>query len=149
MNKNTIIISIIVLAIAVGIYFFYSGNSKQAAPTISQPAAVTQPAGQKNVVTLTDTGYSPATLTIKKGEMVVFKNGSSDSMWVASAMHPTHTAYSGTSVDQHCPDTAGTAFDACRAYLPGEFWPFIFNKVGSWKYHNHLNSTQWGTIIVQ
>lgn len=149
MSKNTIIISIIVLAVAVGIYFFYSGNSKQATPTISEPVAETSPVVLKNVVILTDAGYSPTTMTIKKGETVVFKNESSDSMWTASAMHPTHTAYSGTSVDQHCPDTAGTAFDACRAYLPGESWSFVFNKIGSWKYHNHLNSTQWGTVVVQ
>lgn len=149
MSKNTIIISVIVVAIAAGIYFLFNNNSKQVTPTILQPVAQTPSVEQKNVVALTDAGYSPAVLTIQKGETVVFKNESSDSMWTASAMHPTHTAYSGTSLDQHCPDTAGTAFDACRAYLPGGSWSFVFNKVGSWKYHNHLNTVQWGTIVVR
>jgi plastocyanin len=86
---------------------------------------------------------------IKKGETVTFKNQSSNSMWPASAMHPTHRVYSGTSLDEHCPDTTGTAFDACKGFLPGQSWSFIFNKTGTWKYHDHLNPSATGTVVVE
>jgi plastocyanin len=70
-------------------------------------------------------------------------------MWPASAFHPTHTVYSGTSLSEHCPDTAGTAFDACKGFLPGQSWSFKFTKAGTWKYHDHLNPGATGTIVVE
>jgi plastocyanin len=117
---------------------------------LSQPSPEAPvPAVKENVVVYTNSGYSPSTLTVKKGETVTFKNQSSRSMWPASAMHPTHRVYSGTSLDEHCPDTAGTAFDACKGFLPGQSWSFIFNKTGTWKYHDHLNPGATGTIVVE
>ncbi len=120
------------------------------APTepTATPSSEVQPPTQ-NVVIYTDSGYSPSTLRIKVGETVTFKNQSSQAMWPASAMHPSHTVYSGTSLDEHCPDTAGIAFDACTGIQPGNSWNFTFNKKGSWKYHDHLNPSFTGTIIVE
>lgn len=112
----------------------------------------TQPESQsevQNVVIYTDSGYSPRTLKVKVGEIVTFKNQSSQAMWPASAMHPSHTVYSGTSLSEHCPDTTGTAFDACTGIQPGNSWSFTFNKKGNWKYHDHLNPSFTGTIIVE
>ncbi|BCX15636.1 MAG: hypothetical protein KatS3mg097_528 [Candidatus Parcubacteria bacterium] len=101
------------------------------------------------VIIYTDSGYSPNTLKIKVGESVTFKNQSSQAMWPASAMHPSHTVYSGTSLVEHCPDTAGIAFDACTSIQPGNSWSFTFNKKGSWRYHDHLIPSFTGTIIVE
>jgi hypothetical protein len=67
-------------------------------------------------------------------------------MWVASNPHPAHTGYDGTSRQQHCPNTANTAFDECA---PGSTYSFTFNKVGTWGYHNHMNPGSQGTVIVQ
>jgi len=167
MNKAIIAIAIVV-AILVGGYFLFFRSAFQPIPSISEPSnqqTTTQPptteqpsqqppvsqapAVKENVVTYTDSGYSPSTITIKKGGTVTFKNQSSRSMWTASGVHPTHRVYSGTSLDEHCPDTAGTAFDACKGYLPGESWSFTFNKTGTWKYHDHLNPSDRGTIVVE
>ncbi len=100
-------------------------------------------------VTYTDAGFSPSALTIKKGDTVAFNNQSSGGMWVGSASHPTHTAYSGTSAQQHCPDPENDDFDQCQAGQPGTSWSFTFAKTGSWAYHNHMNATKFGKIIVQ
>ena len=143
MSKNTII-GIAVIIVLLGGYLFYK-SAYQAAPSVNENPVVTG----GNVVTLTDGGYVPSTLTIKKGDTVTFKNESSVAMWTASAMHPAHTGYSGTSLSEHCPDAANTSFDACRGYQPGESWSFTFNKVGSWGYHNHLSPSQWGKVIVE
>ena len=69
-------------------------------------------------------------------------------MWVASDPHPTHQGYSGTTVDKHCPDTTGTAFDECTAVPQGGVYTFVFKKVGSWGYHNHANHDAKGTVVV-
>jgi plastocyanin len=177
MNK-TIVAIIVVVIVVLGGYFLLKGpsapSSNLPSSTVSQETQPTSPAqtnqaplpgsnGQvpsgpepqvqnsqnENVITYTDSGYSPSTLRVKIGETVTFKNESSKSMWPASAFHPTHTVYSGTSLDEHCPDTAGTAFDACKGFLPGSSWSFKFTKAGTWKYHDHLNPGATGTIVVE
>jgi plastocyanin len=136
MNK-TIITIIIVAVVLVGGYFLFKGTSE---PTLSVPETLSE---EKAVVTYTDTGYAPATLQIKKGETVVFKNQSSQSMWTASAFHPTHMVYPTTS------GCLGSTFDACKGVQSNENWSFKFNISGTWKYHNHLSPGDIGTIIVQ
>ncbi|MEO0084753.1 MAG: cupredoxin domain-containing protein [candidate division WOR-3 bacterium] len=123
----------------------FSTETQEATRTLSQK----ETPEIQNIIIYTDSGYSPSTLKVKAGTTVTFKNQSSQAMWPASAMHPSHTVYSGTSLDEHCPDTAGIAFDACTGIQPGNSWNFTFNKKGSWKYHDHLNPSFTGTIIVE
>lgn len=86
--------------------------------------------------------FSPATLTVKPGDIVEFFNGSSEDMWVASAIHPTHRVYP---VSGGC---IGSTFDACRGVKPGGSWTFKFDVKGNWGYHNHLSPSARGTITV-
>lgn len=107
----------------------------------TQPPAATQT--QPNTVTYTDAGFSPSTLTVKKGDTVTFKNTASDAVRVASNPHPIHNGY---------PTTGGcvsSTFDSCQNISPGQSWSFKFDIAGSWKYHNHLNPSEGGTIVVQ
>ena len=87
------------------------------------------------VVTYTDIGFSPKTITIQKGQAVTFVNQSSGSLWVASDNHPIHTIY--------------PAFDEKASVGKGASWSFAFDKVGSWGYHNHKQSSKTGVVIVQ
>jgi len=91
--------------------------------------------GGGNVVKFTGTAFEPQTLTIKQGDTVKFENKSSDDFWPASNNHPTHLLYPG--------------FDAKKPLLPGDSYSFTFTKVGTWTYHNHLEPTTQGTIIVK
>lgn len=96
-------------------------------------------------VEYTDQGFAPKEISIKQGDTVKFINKSSGQMWVASATHPTHTVYSGTSREKHCPDVKVEAFDQCSA---GKEFSFTFSKAGTWNYHNHLNASQFGKVAV-
>ena len=160
MNKKIAIVLIVIIVI-VGSYVLFKGPKAQA-PTTETPSVSTQTENTnnntndtvvapvtQNIVTYTNTGYTPNTLTIKLGETVTWENNSSVNMWPASAMHPSHIVYSGTSISEHCPDTAGTSFDACKGITPGDSWSFIFNKKGSWKYHDHLTPKYFGTVVVE
>ena len=90
---------------------------------------------EETVVTLTDKGFSPKTITVKKGTTVTFANEGTGTMWVASAPHPTHSTY--------------PELDQKTAVGTGEMYQFTFDKVGSWKYHNHMNAADNGTIVVE
>ena len=103
----------------------------------------------QNTIFYTDNGFSPSPLTVKLGETVFFVNESSNPFWPASAMHPTHIVYSGTSLEEHCPDVANESFDACSPIAAGSSWSFTFNKIGSWNYHDHLNASHFGKVIVE
>lgn len=164
MNK-TIIAIIIVAVVVLGGYFLLrrshqpvpsvpQTSNQQTAPQASAPepsnneATPQSPASQtptvkENVVTYANSGFSPSILTIKKGETVIFKNQSSNSMWTASAVHPTHREYPTTG------GCLGSTFDACSGIQPGNSWSFRFNISGTWKYHNHLSPSDTGTIVVE
>ena len=78
--------------------------------------------------------FTPSTLTIKVGDIIVFKNQSKASFWPASNPHPTHTDYS--ELDPKQPISAGKTFQ------------FKFTKVGTWGFHDHLNPRAYGKINV-
>lgn len=102
------------------------------------------PAPAETKIVFTDNGYVPASITVKMGARVIFENRSNRDTWPASAFHPTHAIYPEKSGS----DCLGSSFDACRGIPPGESWSFTFNKVGTWRYHNHLSAGQTGEVIV-
>ncbi len=94
-------------------------------------------------VLITDNGFSPKEIKIKKGDTVRWTNQSSALSWPASAIHPTHSIY---------PEKGGcidSSFDACKGLNKGESFTFVFNFPGSWKYHDHLNPSKAGTVVVE
>ncbi len=111
--------------------------------SVTEEMIVTAP--MTATVTYTSNGFSPKEVTVKKGGTVMWKNTSGGKMWVASAQHPSHTVYAGTTREEHCPDTARTAFDQC---VGGGDYSFTFDKVGTWGYHDHLKSSFFGKITV-
>ncbi|HEY1074827.1 MAG TPA: cupredoxin domain-containing protein [Patescibacteria group bacterium] len=106
-----------------------------ATPSATTVTTVSPTTTTTHDVTFNGQAFSPRSLTIKVGDTVRFLNNGSQSIWVASDPHPVHTKYS--------------AFDAERGYAPGETYSFTFTKAGTWTYHNHLNSSQTGTIVVE
>ena len=96
-----------------------------------------------------DTGFVPQMITVKKGSTVNFVNKTSGGQtWPASAKHPTHTVYPGSNIEKcGTPEEEGI-FDACSGMNPGENFSFTFNEAGEWGFHDHLDATKSGKIIV-
>ncbi|HBB37440.1 MAG: Plastocyanin [Candidatus Moranbacteria bacterium GW2011_GWC1_45_18] len=145
-NTNYWIIVIVALIMIIGI-IWYAGAKKKVdlneAPS-SIPSQNSQSTSQSTsevqkqteaVIEYTDSGFSPQSVTVKISDTVAFTNNSSGEMWVASAPHPVHTDY--------------PELDAKRAYTKGETYSFTFEKTGTWKFHNHLNPTKFGSVTVQ
>ncbi len=78
--------------------------------------------------------YAPQTVNIKVGDIVIFKNNSEGLMWPASAPYPVHTDY--------------PEFDPKAGVSFGGKWQFKFEKVGEWKFHDHLKPSVLGVINV-
>ena len=98
------------------------------------------------LITYTEKGFEPSSVTIKSGQSVRWMNAATDDSetWPASAVHPTHSVYPETT-EQDC---LGSAFDACRGLKLGGSWQFIFNQVGEWRFHDHLHPSKTGVVIV-
>lgn len=121
----------------------FTDNSKDGGVAVTVGATVGTPA----TVTLTASGFSPSTVTIKEGQSVTFVNKTSSDMWIASDDHPDHIDYDGTSKDTHCaPGYAGPKpFDECGTATS---YTFTFTKAGTFGYHNHADHDLKGTVIV-
>ena len=78
--------------------------------------------------------FEPETVQIKKGTKVIFKNEDQVDRWPASNLHPTHGIY--------------PEFDPQKPVPVGTSWEFTFDKVGTWKYHDHLIPSIRGVIVV-
>lgn len=160
MNKNSIILGgVAVIIVILAAWWVFSQNAS--APTTQTetvnnqeqqtPVVVenTTPAPKTYEIAFTDSGYVPSALTIKVGDTVVFKNMTTGGMWPASAMHPTHMLYGGTSLQDHCPDIENNDFDACKSIAAGQSWSFTFTKAGAWGFHDHLKLGNFGKITVE
>jgi len=161
-TKNVLVGFLVIALIALGAYAF--STNRVAAPsnelTVQEDVIESTEAGMENeedggpafaVVTFTDNGFSPSSVTIARGETVRFINDSSRGMWVGADEHPTHTEYDGTSTREHCANgmNTGNSFDQCSSVAKGEFWDYTFEKTGSFGFHNHVGASNTGTVVVR
>lgn len=98
---------------------------------------ITETSGAEQDVTVTNTGFSPKSLTIKAGDSVTWTNTSTRTVYVAPDEHPAHQKYAGIWDDDESGNIA-----------PDESYTVTFSQAGTYTYHDHLNSTFTGTIIV-
>lgn len=150
MSRNvTIGIAVVILVILLGWFYLKSQRSSYApapvqatpSPQAIQPtenpatsSAETPNLIKENAVTITSAGFSPQSITIKAGEVVVWTNGDSADHTVNSAPHPTHTAYPPLNLG---------------VIKPGDKKSLTFPAAGTYKYHDHLNPSLFGSVTVQ
>ena len=88
-----------------------------------------------STISMNANGFEPSTITIKKGSTVTFVNNDKKNHWPASAPHPIHTDY--------------PAFDPRQAIAASASWSFTFDQAGTWKFHDHLNPSFFGSVTVE
>jgi len=125
-----------------------------------EPVATAEAESSSEEVTveITSSGFVPRTVSINTGDTVTFVNNNGPARWPASNRHPIHTNYpadysggsfSGSRACAGLGNTKPGAFDACQRLNTGEQYSIMFNEVGSWFYHDHLNPSRGGTIVVE
>ena len=88
----------------------------------------------KATITYSDNGFSPQTLTVQAGTAVTIKNTSSGPFQFDSDPHPAHTDDPELNI--------GTVES-------GQSMTFTPTVKGSHGYHNHLNPSDTGILIVE
>lgn len=146
MNRKALLIIVAVAALVTLVVVLIASSGKEekktevkttTAPTSAPKATATassqsQSSGAK--VTVDDSGFNPKTVTIKAGQSVTWQNNSGTTIDIASDPHPTHTIL---------PDLRSNALANGKSYT------FTFTKAGSFGYHDHLNTSMKGTVVVQ
>lgn len=151
MNRN-ILIALVVIVLLAGGFVLVKNNSKNSTPaddTTTQTEVTAAPSSameesvsgtpsavmQKEAeVKLTADGFVPETITIKKGEKVVWTNNSGDTATVDSDNHPTHLLYAPLNLG---------------AFQDGEKHELVFDKAGKYTYHDHFHPSRKGTVVVE
>lgn len=130
MNMKKIIGALAVVIIIAGLVLGHvhkksttSGNTEMAGSSTSIAATITY----------SDSGFSPALVTVKANDTVAIKNTSSQDVQLDSDPHPVHTDDTDLNVGQ---------------VSPGQTKTFMVMKKGSFGYHNHLDPSQTGRITI-
>ncbi len=146
MNSKTVLIGVAAAAIAVlAIGAFFLLSSKQTPPgttnntqsesiTEESTEPTTEPTGAGTAIELTSSGFSPKDIEIAVGTKVVWTNNSGKAAIVNAGPHPVHTSYSPLNLG---------------SFNNGETLELVFDKAGTYSYHNHLSPQQGGIITVR
>jgi len=169
MKRTIWVIILLIIVVIVAVFMFRSPSEEEVQngsevrdddAAVSEGSFRTEPSESENgnnagdeetsneVVTVTYTagGFESDTVTIEQGEQVRWVNESGSAMWIATDLHPSHAEYEGTTRSEHCPDEDNSSFDQCET---GDVYTFTFDKAGEWGYHNHVNASHGGTVIVE
>lgn len=141
--KKAVIGIIGVLVLAIGAYALFGMKDDSSSSSVGTDSDMTvqedmstvapDPAADSAVITYTDSGFNPETLTVKTGTVVTVKNDTSRTLDFASDDHPTHRINSELNVGE---------IDS------GESATFTA-KAGTWGFHDHLNDDATGVLTVE
>ncbi len=130
---------VVVLVIAVVVVFnTKSANQNNTFGNTPSPTTFATPTGniqsQTTNVQVSASGFEPQEIKIKKGARVVWTNASGKKVTVNSGVHPTHLLW---------------PFLNLGAFEDKQSVSVIFEKPGTYTYHNHFNPSQKGTVVVE
>ena len=145
MNSKTLLGILGLIFVLVLVFVVLNKNSvtpeqsavKTEAPTVAetQAKAEDETAMKKEVaVTETANGFEPQSVTVKVGTKVVWTNKSGATGNVSSAKHPTHLEYPPLNMPN---------------FEDGETVSLVFDTPGTYRYHDHVNPSRFGTVIVE
>jgi hypothetical protein len=101
---------VILILIGVGYYFFTKFRTPTLAPELPQPPTppvfevpttptpTTATPTSEVIIKITANGFEPEEVEIAKGTKVTWINEQPNPSWPASAVHPTHEVYPGSSI---------------------------------------------------
>jgi len=130
--KRPVFIGIIIAAvICVGAFAYWmrlGGPSTTATPSANPNAKVAA------TIIYSDNGFEPASVTVKSGDTLQVTNSSSRNVQFDSDPHPAHTDNSELNVG---------------VVTMGKSTTFVVTKSGTFGFHNHLKSSDKGSITVE
>ena len=143
---NNKILLVVVLLLLFGGVFVFAKNQNKMAPSQEVNEEIMEDVTEEDVteegddeaeataVSVTAAGFEPQSITVKAGSKVVWTNNTDATANVSSAMHPTHELYPPLNLGD---------FEA------GATLELVFDEPGTYKYHDHLNPSKFGTVVVE
>jgi plastocyanin len=137
---------IVVLVVAIGAFAIArpkktvqtstTTTSNQAAAPATTPSAATTDSTASSAVTVAfdNNGFSPATVTVKSGGTITFKNTSSGAIQPSSDPHPAHTDNPELNVG---------------VIAAGQSKTITVKNVGTWGMHDHFNESMRMDVVIQ
>ncbi|OGY25227.1 MAG: hypothetical protein A2864_02155 [Candidatus Woykebacteria bacterium RIFCSPHIGHO2_01_FULL_39_12] len=107
-----------------------SSAVRQGSPSANKEEGVT--------ITYSNGSFSPSEVTVNSGSKITWLNNGDQEIKIGANPHPIHTGNK---------EVSGGDFTLNLA--PGESKSVVVTKTGSFGYHNHLNSSEGGTITVK
>lgn len=132
-SRNLLLTGLAILVVLAGVLFLLKNNSGSPQTGVNAPTPFTTEA-KEGIVQVTTNGFNPDSLTVASGAKVVWKNESGGEATVNSDSHPTHQLW---------------RFLNLGTFPNGSSVTVVFEDPGTYTYHNHLNPTQRGTIVVK
>ncbi len=143
--NNKILLTVVGVLVVIGFLLILMNRPSSNSPVrnsqnkVNTPSTVNAPTSPKvimgdNTITETATAFTPATLPVKAGRNVFWINKSGGTGNVSSAKHPTHLEYSPLNLGD---------------FNNGSSVQLIFDKPGTYHYHDHLHPNRTGTIVVE
>ena len=142
MSKNVVITGAVILVLAV-LGWYFTRPKQTITPTPESTTQTTTPNGSvapaeatasSRTVSITASGFQSKDITVKAGDSVAFENTDKVNHTVNSDPHPIHSLFPFLN--------AGTI-------KPGDKKTIMFDKAGTYKYHDHLNPSLTGSVTVQ
>jgi plastocyanin len=134
-SKNTLIIVTIAIMVVVGVSFLVSKVSKSDSnSTTSNSAKVNANVIPSAKVSITSSGFNPATLEVNAGTQVSWTNTTDSTQQVAADPHALHNSI---------PD-----FNSKIVLNPNESYSYTFKKAGTYHYHDEMHPLNWLGIVV-
>lgn len=147
--RNLVFGLIILIIVLGGAYLLFGKNFQKSnnttnptvttspAPTTSEPAPTQktpEETSSKETITYSKGGFTPSSTTVKSPAQVTFVNNSDETVQVASNPHPVHTDNPELNLGSIAPGEQGMA---------------TLTKTGTFGFHNHLESSEGGSITVE
>ena len=141
-TKFIVFVAVIILLLTLTIMSFQSkqnnpkNNSDVPSSTSNKVEGVSQnPSSYDAIVRYGDNGFVPATIEIKSGEKIRFKNESKNLMQISTAGDKEEASYGDFTQERPIPE--------------GYFFDLTFSKKGAWFYQNLNDKSKTGIVIVK
>lgn len=135
-RKAVVTAGLILLIIVVAIGGYYGLRSSPKTTTTTTTAKPTAPALTPATVNVTATGFVPATVTVKLNQAVIWTNSDTQPHLIAPD-------------DPVATDPTGAAPNSQQSLNQNDGYSYVFNKVGSYPYHDSLNPALKGVVVVE
>jgi len=134
MRRQTLgagILVVIIIAVIARITIAQSVHAP-ISPKTSSPVQSASPAA---IVSITVTGFNPATLSVARGTTVTWTNTDAAPHWVASDPYPA--------------DDALVALNSHKAFANGQSYSYTFTAAGTYTYHDETDPYhRQGSVMV-